>query len=208
MRKISFNQGDKVGMCFFIREVDPLNGKRRAIFICKCGKEFESGIQSIRNQNNSCGCVKKQSGVSKLTKHGLSGIAEHLIWSAAKSRCFNPKNKSYDNYGGRGIVMSKEWSDSFQKFYEDMGPRPSPELSLERNDNDGPYSKENCKWGTKEEQDSNKRSSVKLTFNGEILTISQWAKRLGFNRNLIRDRINRGWSVEDSLTKTPMKALI
>ena len=74
-----------------------------------------------------------------------------------KQRCTNPKNKGYKNYGGRGIYVCDRWMKSFPAFLMDMGKRPSPNLSIERKDNDGPYAKWNCKWATYEEQSLNKR---------------------------------------------------
>lgn len=74
-----------------------------------------------------------------------------------KARCFNPNVKSYEDYGGRGIIVCPEWRDSFERFYKDMGSRPGPEYSLDREDNDGNYESGNCRWATKSEQNANKR---------------------------------------------------
>lgn len=72
-----------------------------------------------------------------------------------RQRCLNPTNKAYPNYGGRGITICERW-DTFANFAEDMSPRPSPKHTLDRRDNDGPYCKENCRWATPKEQESNK----------------------------------------------------
>lgn len=82
---------------------------------------------------------------------------EYYTWGAIKQRCTNPKHYNYKNYGGRGITMCKEWFDSFDAFYRDMGDRPSNKHSIERINNEKGYEPSNCKWATKYEQQNNRR---------------------------------------------------
>jgi len=114
-------------------------------------------------------------------------------------RCEDPKKQAYMNYGGRGITVSEAWHD-FAIFYADMGPRPTPQHTLERRDNSQGYEKTNCFWATRTEQNRNRRSNVFVTHNGITKCASEWAADLGMKSATLRKRLADGKSVVDALT--------
>jgi hypothetical protein len=118
-----------------------------------------------------------------------------------KSRCLNPSDKSYNDYGGRGIKICDKWLESFESFYKDIGPRPSSKYSINRIDNNGNYDPKNCNWALRKEQNRNKRSNINLTYNGKTQCIVDWSRELGIKRTTLSRRIERGWSVERALTE-------
>ena len=121
------------------------------------------------------------------------------IWSGMMKRCLNERNQAYAAYGGRGISVCVRWR-LFDHFHEDMG-NPPRAMTLDRKDNDGEYSKGNCRWASRKEQARNRRSSVFYFFNGERTTLPELSERHGIPTERIRTRIKRlGWSVERAAT--------
>lgn len=118
---------------------------------------------------------------------------EYRCYTSIKTRCYNKNCPPYKNYGGRGIKMCDRWlgADGFINFLSDMGERPSPDASLDRIDNDGDYSPENCRWADIKTQNNNRRTNKLLTHNGETLTETQWAEKIGVNRGTLHQRLKR-----------------
>jgi len=173
---------------------------------CDCGNYLEITGWSLRTGDvkscRECGAKRR---VRKIIKHGLArtGNAQvYMAWRAMIDRCYNPKNYSYRNYGKRGINVCQEWVESVERFAADMGTRPSGG-TLERKNNNGNYEPANCCWKKMKEQANNKRTNVRISFNGKTQTISQWRDELGFGDMLINQRLERGWSIEDALTVIP-----
>jgi hypothetical protein len=126
--------------------------------------------------------------------------AEYFAWAAMKARCYNPSHPGYARYGERGIRICDRWLESFDNFLADMGPRLSPEHSIDRIDNDGDYAPENCRWATRREQACNRSSNVRLEYAGESMVLKDWAARTGLHPMCISLRLHRGWPVERALT--------
>lgn len=173
---------------------------------CDCGisKEVRSQLL-VTGSAKSCGCLRREVTAARSRTHGMSNSRERTAWKSMRNRCYRSQTNDYERYGGRGITVCDRWRDSFQNFYDDMGPIPSPEHSLDRIDNDGPYSPENCRWASPEEQARNKSTTRWLEFRGERRRLMEWAELLGIPENVIYKRLNvRGWSVDRALS-TPHK---
>jgi hypothetical protein len=135
---------------------------------------------------------------------GLSGLPEHDVWVSMWARCTKPTDKSFKNYGARGISVCARWAD-FALFLSDAGRRPSPAHSLDRIKNDLGYEPGNVRWATRREQSLNTRRNRRLTLNGETLTLCEWADRTGLPSDTIRGRLRRGWP-EDLALAAPRMA--
>ena len=134
------------------------------------------------------------------TVHGMYGSPENQAWRDIKQRCENPNNPRYPRYGGRGIIMCDRWRNSFSKFIQNMGPRPGPNFSIERVDNNGHYTPKNCRWATREEQYRNRSTTNLITHNGITLSSAEWSRKLGCTKSTVADRLKCGWSIEDAVT--------
>lgn len=125
----------------------------------------------------------------------------YCIWKHMKDRCYNPNFKHYGHYGGRGITVCDEWRKDFNSFYEwAISNGYDDSLTLDRKDVNGNYDPTNCRWATRREQMLNTRRNHYLTYDGETLTVNEWAEKLGMKQNTLLCRIRRGWSVERALT--------
>lgn len=122
-------------------------------------------------------------------------------------RCYYPATHGYQRYGGRGIKMCDEWVKNPSSFYEwaiNNGYKRG--LTIDRIDVNGNYEPSNCRWATKEEQESNKRTNRKITYKNETKTLSQWAREYNINKTTLSDRLKAGIPIDEALTKPVIKA--
>lgn len=133
--------------------------------------------------------------------HGLTGMKIYGTWCSMMNRCYLLTHHAYASYGGRGIVVCERWH-KVENFFEDMGHAPKG-MSIERIDNDGPYSPENCRWATWREQTRNRRSTRMITIDGRTMCLRDWCHEYGRHFATARQRIERGWSPIDALSTPP-----
>lgn len=139
--------------------------------------------------------------------HGRQGprSPEYTAWANMLNRCRSLTAQRSHRYGGRGIRVCDRWLD-FANFLADMGNRPGDDYSLERKDNNKGYSPDNCVWADRYAQANNTRRNIFFTFQGETLTLAQWARRRGLHVKTLRYRLVSGWDIEEALT-APIRTL-
>ena len=155
-KKIIYTKGQKINGLTYLKEM-PKKNNRRALFQCRCGKEFITTVGAICSGNTtSCGCFRRE----RLKTHGLRKHPLYTVWINIKGRCLNINDKAYKYYGGRGIKVCNEWRENFQKFYNwAIANGYQKHLTIERIDNNGNYTSENCTFATMVDQSHNTRTT-------------------------------------------------
>jgi hypothetical protein len=163
-----------------------------------------------RGTTTSCGCRRREVSAALLTTHGLSRAGRRKqsrlygIWSDMRRRCMDPARREYPNYGGRGITICAEWAEfpAFHAWALESGYRRA--LSLDRIDNDGPYSPDNCRWADRHTQARNTRLTLTLEHENLTLPLVEWAERAGISPSTLKYRIRAGWPISQALA-TPVR---
>lgn len=171
---------------------------------CDCGTvRLVCMYTLVRCISKSCGCLQAEITAARSQKHGHSPRSgktpEYVVWRNMLSRCCDPKNHRFSDYGGRGIRVCDRWqrSDGFSNFIKDMGRKPGKRHTLDRKDNSGDYSPDNCRWATPIEQANNTRVSRFVRYHGRLITIADLAREVGMTYNKLYARIHAcGWSAE------------
>lgn len=189
--------GKRFGKLLAIERLEA-NGKSGLMWrcVCDCGGTKVAAAKFLNGgMFVSCGCGAIKHGHSA----GGSRSKTYMAWDAMRSRCNNPEHAAYDDYGGRGIKVCERWS-KFENFLADMGEKPAG-LSLDRKENSLGYSKENCRWATKAEQNRNTRSNRMVTHGGVTRCIAEWSELKGWPHHVITSRLRSGWSESRAVTE-------
>lgn len=193
----------RFGRLLVIKRETSLNGRTRWLCKCDCGKECVVRSSSLKSGNTkSCGCYRTENA-----KKLYSGVRQkdkrlYAVWNGIKQRCFNKNNRSYHNYGGRGISMDSEWANNYESFYNwAIRSGYKKGMEIDRIDNNGNYCESNCRFVDKETQANNKRNVLLYTIDGVTKSLPQWCREYDMDYYLVRQRVYKlGWSINDALT--------
>lgn len=195
--------GQRFGRLYVISKAEPTiigNRYERCVWLCKCDCGNTKIVRTdhlLGEKIVSCGCYNKEIR----TKHGLSNSKLYKVWSGMRQRCENHKTPCFKNYGGRGIKVCEEWSESFEIFYEwAMNNGYKEGLTLDRVDVNGNYEPNNCKWATRKEQSRNTRKTIYATVNNITKDLNTWADELGVSRETLYRRVHKlHWTPEEAV---------
>jgi hypothetical protein len=177
-------------------------GYRWAVFQCQCGNRHIAQLYQVKHGRVlSCGCAVYDSENRKT--HGMTGTKEHFAWKDMLARCSRESHVQFKDYGGRGISVCDRWKE-FSNFFEDMGVAPAG-TSIDRKNNNGGYSKENCRWATRKEQNRNRRNNILVTIDGVTQCATDWAIEYGISPVTALFRINKGVDPSVAVSAKPQK---
>jgi hypothetical protein len=166
--KLDIKAGQRFGRLTVIKEVAQLKGRRRFKFTCDCGKTASTELIHVTTgKTRSCGCLFRES-LSNARTHGMSKTPTYSVWCDMRKRCENSRNKSYPDYGGRGIKVCKRWH-KFENFFADMGERPSAKHELDRFNGNDDYKPGNVRWsnnGGLQARNRRKQKNASSQFRG------------------------------------------
>lgn len=174
--------------------------KGTPLWVCQCDCGNLAKVKSKRlkeNNTRSCGCLRKANIPKPRIIHGMVGSRTYNSYLSMLARCSNPTATAYKLYGGRGISVCERWRN-FENFFADMGVRPLS-TSLDRIDTNGNYEPGNCRWATPRQQANNTSANVFITLNGKTLTLSEWSRELGINRETLNYRYRNGLALDKTL---------
>lgn len=181
------------------------NGKTQWLCRCDCGRETIVKTNALRNgDTKSCGCLVKDASSLAHTKHGMSDTRLYRVWKGIKNRCGNPNAEDYQHYGGRGITVCPEWDTNYETFRDwALANGYQAGLTIERNNVNGNYCPENCRWATRREQALNKTNNHLLTYEGITMPLTKWAEKIGLPADVLFKRKRQGWSDAKTI-ETPL----
>lgn len=180
------NRYGRLTVVSLVNDIAGTNVPTRWLCKCECGNETTVMGYNLRNGNTrSCGCVQREKAAARFRTHGGKGTRLYIIWQHMLRRCNSKSNPAYRLYGGRGITVCKEWHE-FELFRDwALKNGYADNLSIDRIDVNGNYEANNCRWVTQREQNLNRRNNVRIAFNGEIKTLSEWGKVFGCHQSAV-----------------------
>lgn len=189
--------GCRFGNLVVIEKIVDKRFTRRLRWLCKCdcGKEVTHIAFRLKTgRAKSCGCSR----MNVHTSHGMSKTKLYRKWAGMKKRCENKNFGQYKNYGGRGITVCEEWSNSFESFMEwSINNCYSDNLELDRIDNNGGYNPKNCRYVNRITNCNNKRNTQNIEINGVKKPLMDWVRETGLSRSAICGRIKKGFTGEE-----------
>lgn len=200
--------GCRFGRLVVLEIEKPIRDTKRLRWVCRCdcGAVKTVSRQHLRQgHTQSCGCHRRDWGATLSKTHGLATSRLYRIWSGMRQRCLNPRATNAHRYLGRGITVCPEWS-SFEKFLEwSRASGYEPHLTLDRADNNGPYSPENCRWATTSQQARNRRNTRKYSLHGKSKLIQEWAAEFEISAETVKSRLRMGWDILSALSSPPQR---
>ena len=187
------------------------NGRILWVCLCDCGNQKTITPAGLRHGGTrSCGCLRAEASSARtkgvLVDGALRRNPMYHRWVSMKQRCQNPSSPFFKNYGGRGIVLCDAWEKSFSAFVGDVGEPPSSAHTLERIDNDGPYSPQNVRWALRSEQLRNQRRTILIEVDGVALAAKDWAAKLGISyQKLTRTFREKGLDAAAEMVRNAIK---
>lgn len=179
--------------------------------LCACGNTTNVFVANMK-ATVSCGCTRKRANVTVIGADNFSRYSHNLMQTYHNmiSRCYNPKNKAYPSYGGRGVVVCDEWRNSFDSFIKwalENGWKQGLHLDKDIIGNGMIYSPGTCKFVTSKENNNNRRGNIKFDYKGALLTVKQISEAENISDRIIYHRLKRGWSIGDAIVPTTQQSI-
>lgn len=189
--------GQRFGLLTVIERAGSAEGFALWKCRCDCGREIIVAGNKLRAGRKNC-CPSAEHKSARRISLTVEYKSEYQSWRKMRDRCNDPNHKAYLNYGGRGITVCDRWK-VFRDFMLDMGRKPHPRYTIEREDVNGNYEPANCKWIARADQGRNKRNSVFVTYNGKRILLIDLVEDLGLSRSTVYGRLKGGWTLAQAI---------
>ena len=180
------------------------NKERTWLCVCDCGNEtIAKGYYLRKGVTKSCGCLQTETRIKHGHTLGKRDTPTYKSWENMMQRCTNPKHHHWHKYGGSGISVCDSWR-TFANFLADMGERPQG-TTLDRIEGSNGYSPDNCKWSSIKDQQRNRKTCKRITWNGKTQTMVEWAEELKIPYATLESRLRHGMTTEKAFTQRRLK---